>query len=141
MTQGIQTITMDSFRGGFFARAIVLLTLFFFTFVFYANPAAAAVANELNKEDQREAALEAALETTPEKKLSHRLAKLRDKIVLELPQTIEQREAQQNWFQRTFASITDDGPISSDEIAELQSLSVNIDVAYQEAITAFETEA
>src|SRR5690606_35342529 len=45
------------------------------------------------------------------------------------------------WFQRTFASITDDGPISSDEIAELQSLSVNIDVAYQEAITAFETEA
>ena len=62
--------------------------------MFYANPAAAA--NEMNKDDQREAALEAAIETTPEKKLRNRLAKLRDKIVLEVPQAIEQREADQN---------------------------------------------
>ncbi|QEI11601.1 transglutaminase-like domain-containing protein [Cellvibrio japonicus] len=141
MTQGIQTITMDSFRGGFFTRAIATLTLFFFTFVFYANPVAAAVANELNNEDQREAALEAAIETTPEKKLSHRLAKLRDKIVLELPQAIAQRDAEQNWFQRAFASIFSDGPLTSSELTELQSLKASIDDAYQEAITAFETEA
>lgn len=147
MTQGFSTtsgtgaLTLDSFRGGIFARAIASITLFFFTFVFYANPAAAAVANELNQEDQREAALEAAIETTPEKKLSNRLAKLRDKIVLELPQAIEQRDAEQNWFQSTFASIFSDGPITADELAELQTLSTSIDSAYQEAITSFETEA
>lgn len=141
MTQGYQPITMDTFRGGFFARFIAFVTLFFFTFVFYANPAAAAVANELNKDDQREAALEAAIETTPEKKLSHRLAKLRDKIVLELPQTIEQREAEQNWFESAFVSIFGDGPITAEELAELQTLSTNIDAAYQEAISDFETEA
>ncbi len=141
ITSGTDAITMDSFRGGFFARAIALLTLFFFTFVFYANPVAAAVANELNKEDQREAALEAAIETTPEKKLSNRLAKLRDKIVLELPQAIEQRDAEQNWFQSAFASIFGDGPVTADELAELQTLSASIDAAYQEAITDFETEA
>ncbi|WP_084128277.1 transglutaminase-like domain-containing protein [Cellvibrio mixtus] len=141
INSGTNSITMDSFRGGLFARAIAALTLFFFTFVFYANPAAAAVANEINKEDQREAALEAAIETTPEKKLSNRLAKLRDKIVLELPQAIEQREADQNWFQSAFASVFGDGPITSEELAELQTLSTSIDTAYQEAITAFETEA
>lgn len=141
LNSGTNSITMDSFRGGLFARAIAGLTLFFFTFVFYANPAAAAVANEINKEDQREAALEAAIETTPEKKLSNRLAKLRDKVVLELPQAIEQREADQNWFQSAFASVFGDGPITSEELAELQSLSTSIDAAYQEAITAFEAEA
>lgn len=141
ITSGTDAITMDSFRGGFFARAIALLTLFFFTFVFYANPVAAAVANELNKEDQREAALEAAIETTPEKKLSNRLAKLRDKIVLELPQAIEQRDAEQNWFQKAFASVFGDGPVTADELAELQTLSASIEAAYQEAITDFETEA
>ena len=147
MTQGFSTtsgtgaLTLDSFRGGIFARAIACITLFFFTFVFYANPAAAAVANEMNKDDQREAALEAAIETTPEKKLSNRLAKLRDKIVLELPQAIEQRETEQNWFESTFASIFSDGPITTDELAELQTLSASIDTAYQEAITSFETEA
>lgn len=140
-TSGSNAITMESFRGGFFARAIASLTLFFFTFVFYANPAAAAVANELDKDNQREAALEAALETTPEKKLSNRLAKLRDKIVLELPTAIAQREAGQNWFQSAFASIFGDGPITSDELQELQTLSVSIDQAYQEAIADFETEA
>ncbi|QEY16817.1 sugar-binding protein [Cellvibrio sp. KY-GH-1] len=141
LNSGNNSITMDSFRGGLFARAIAALTLFFFTFVFYANPAAAAVANEINKDDQREAALEAAIETTPEKKLSNRLAKLRDKIVLELPQAIEQRDADKNWFQSAFASVFGDGPITSEELAELQTLSNSIDTAYQEAITEFETEA
>lgn len=147
MTQGLFTtsgpgsLTLESFRGGIFARAIACVTLFFFTFVFYANPAAAAVANEFNKEEQREAALEAAIETTPEKKLSNRLAKLRDKIMLELPQAIEQREANQNWFQSAFASIFGDGPITADELAELKTLSASIDTAYLEAITDFETEA
>lgn len=147
MTQGFSTtvgtgaLTLESFRGGVFAKAVACITLFFFTFVFYANPAAAAVANELNQEDQREAALEAAIETTPEKKLSNRLAKLRDKIVLQLPQAIEQRETEQNWFESAFASIFSDGPITADELAELQTLSASIDTAYQEAITSFETEA
>lgn len=147
MTQGFSTtsgtgsLTLEGFRGGIFAKAIAGITLFFFTFVFYANPAAAAVANEINQYDRREAALEAAIETTPEKKLSNRLAKLRDKIVLELPQAIEQRDADQNWFQSTFASIFGDGPITADELAELQTLSTSIDTAYQEAITAFEAEA
>jgi transglutaminase-like putative cysteine protease len=60
---------------------------------------------------------------------------------LELPQAIEQREAEQNWFQSTFASIFSDGPITNDELAELQTLSASIDTAYEEAITSFETEA
>lgn len=132
---------MDSFRGGLFARLIALVILFFFTFVFYANPAAAAVANELSKEDRREAALEAAIETTPEKKLSNRLAKLRDKIVLELPQAIEQRDAEKNWFQDAFASIFGDSAVTADELAELRFLSASIEAAYQEAITDFEAEA
>jgi hypothetical protein len=60
---------------------------------------------------------------------------------LELPQAIEQREAEQNWFQSTFASIFSDGPITSDELAELQTLSASIDTAYEEANANFETEA
>ncbi len=109
--------------------------------MFYANPAAAAIANEMNKNDQREAALEAAIETTPEKALSHRLAKLRDKIVLELPQAIEQREAEQNWFERILAFIFGDEPVTDDELAELQTLTASIDTAYQQVISRFETEA
>lgn len=34
---------MDRFHGGLFVRAIASITLLFFTFVFYANPAASAV--------------------------------------------------------------------------------------------------
>src|SRR5690606_11442596 len=40
-----------------------------------------------------------------------------------------------------FASIFSDGPITADELAELQVLSESINAAYQEAITSFENEA
>lgn len=65
MNQG--TLTMESLRQGLFARAIGVLTTFFFVFVFYLNPTSLAVADELSKTAKHQAALEAVLENTPRK--------------------------------------------------------------------------
>jgi hypothetical protein len=59
-----RTLTLGRFHGGLFVRTIVGITVLYFTFVFYVNPAAAAVVNEINQDD------------------------LRDKIVLEFPQPL-----------------------------------------------------
>ncbi|MES2673296.1 MAG: transglutaminase-like domain-containing protein [Pseudomonadota bacterium] len=136
-----QWLGLELFRKGFFRRLTAGVTAFFFTFVFYINPASLAIADEVGKEAQQQAAIEAVLENTPEKKLSHRLAKLYEKVVQELPQTIGQREAQQNWLEKTYNSIFSDGPVTPAELTELKILSTAIETAYQSVIGDFEQEA
>lgn len=132
---------MDNFRQGFFSRFISGLTAFFFTFVFYLNPTSLAIADELNKDDQHKAAIEAVLENTPEKKLSHRLAKLYEKVVQELPQAMSQRDAKQNWLEKAFNTVFADGSVTTQEVSELKTLSSAIDTAYQGVIGDFEQES
>lgn len=136
-----QWLGLDFFRKGFFRRVTAGLTAFLFTFVFYLNPTSLAVADELGKEAQQQAALEAVLENTPEKKLSHRLGKLYEKVVQELPQAIDQRDANQNWLEKTYNNIFSDGPITPAELTELKTLSTAIETAYQGVIGEFELEA
>lgn len=135
------SMTMDYFRRGFFSRVVSILTTFFFTFVFYLNPATKAMADELTKDEKREAALEALQEATPEQKLSHRLDKLRDKIVLQMPQAKEDKAKHANWLTKAKQAILSDMPVSDDDAKELKKLQASIDSAYQESITNFEKDA
>ncbi len=136
-----QWLGLEFFRKGFFRRLTAGLTAFLFTFVFYLNPTSLAVADELGKDAQQQAALEAVLENTPEKKLSHRLGKLYEKVVQELPQAIDQRDANQNWLEKTYNNIFSDGPVTPAELTELKTLSTAIETAYQGVIGEFELEA
>ncbi len=103
-------------------------------FVFYANPAAAAVANELKKDEEREAALDAALMTSPEAVFSYRLSQFREKLIYELPQLMAKRKTEQNWFQRALAQVMGDMPITQAELAELTELQQAADAVYEEVI-------
>lgn len=135
------SMTMDYFRRGFFSRVVSVLTTFFFTFVFYLNPATKAMADELTKDEKREAALEALQEATPEQKLGHRLDKLRDKIVLQMPQAKEDKAKHANWLTKAKQAILSDMPVSDDDAKELKKLQASIDSAYQESIANFEKDA
>ncbi len=135
------SMTMEYFRRGFFSRVVSILTTFFFTFVFYLNPATKAMADELTKDEKRKAALEALQEDTPEQKLSHRLDKLRDKIVLQMPQAKEDKAKHANWLTKTKQAVLPDMPVSDDDAKELKKLQASIDSAYQESIANFEKDA
>ncbi|RYY02295.1 MAG: transglutaminase domain-containing protein [Gammaproteobacteria bacterium] len=140
MNNGNSQLTMESFRGGFFARITRSLTAFFFTFVFYLNPTSLAVADEINKKERYDVALEAAQELTPEMRLSHRMAKLYEKVVQDIPHASQERDANKNWFSRTVSNVFGNSPVTDSEIAELKSLKLSVKNAYEEAITIFEKE-
>lgn len=141
MTQGyFYQTSLDTFRQGLFARSIALITIFLFVFVFYANPAAAAVADEVNKTEQQEAALDAAIATTPEKALSYRLGQLRDRLLLDLPHAIETREADQNWFESVYDSVFGEGPLTADELDDIRELQTQITQSYDEVIQTLQQE-
>jgi Transglutaminase-like superfamily len=141
MTQGYSYQTsLDTFRQGLFARVIALITTFLFVFVFYASPAGAAVANEVNKTEQQEAALDAAIASTPEKALSYRLGQLRDRLLLELPHAIDTREADQNWFESLYNSVLGDGPLTADELDDIRELQTQITQSYDEVIETLQQE-
>jgi hypothetical protein len=109
--------------------------------VFYINPTGRAVADELSKDAQREAALDAAQEKTPEEALSHRLNKLREKLVIEVPQEQQDAAANRSWLQEVKQSILPDNPLTNDDLAEVKTLQAKIDQAYQTAISSLEGEA
>ncbi|RYD89848.1 MAG: sugar-binding protein, partial [Sphingobacteriales bacterium] len=113
MTKGstpIHAAGLESLREGAPAKTLRALITFFFTFVFYVNPASLAVAEELTKEQKREAALTAILEATPEQKLSHRMAKLYAKVARELPNSIHTREQNRSWIKKALASVVGETP-------------------------------
>ena len=71
----MQQMTMEGLRQGALARFTAAATTTLFTFVFYLAPTGSAVAQMDTQREQREAAAEAIQESTPNKKLAHRLEK------------------------------------------------------------------
>ena len=148
MTQGFNThshlrhtTTLECLRLGVLAKLLRALAVFFFSFVFYINPASLALADELTKEQKHEAALTAILEATPEQKLSHRMAKLYAMATHELPNNLQTREQKRSWFKKTLANITGEAPISKEELNELRQLKSDAEDAYKEAMASFQQEA
>jgi hypothetical protein len=64
-------LTMDAFRSGKISKGTSAFTVFMFTFVFYLSPNGKAVADELTKEDARQAKIEKILENLPLTKLRY----------------------------------------------------------------------
>lgn len=134
-------LTMDAFRSGKFSKGTSAFTAFMFTFVFYLSPNGKAVADELTKEDVRQAKIERILENTPEKKLAHRLEKLKHKLSKELPNAVEKRNEGKGWVSKALDTVgIGDMPLTAGEIAELKTLKTGINRAYDEAITEFDQE-
>lgn len=134
-------LIMDAFRSGKFSKATSAFTAFMFTFVFYLSPNSKAVADELSKEDARQAQIERLLENTPEKKLAHRLEKLKQKLTKELPRTIAQRNADKGWMNEAMEAVGFGAmPLQSDDVKELEKLKKGVERAYQQAIHRFERE-
>ncbi|TKV69706.1 sugar-binding protein [Marinobacter panjinensis] len=132
---------MDAFRSGKFSKGTSAFTAFMFTFVFYLSPNGKAVADELTKEDVRQAKIEKILENTPEKKLAHRLEKLKQKLSKELPNAVEKRNEGKGWVSKALDTVgIGDMPLTAGEIAELNDLKTGINQAYDEAITEFDQE-
>ena len=134
-------LTMDAFRSGKFSKATSAFTAFMFTFVFYLSPNSKAVADELSKEDARQAQVERLLENTPEKKLAHRLEKLKRKLTKELPRKLAQRNADKGWMNEALQAVGLGAmPLQSEDVKELEKLKKGVERAYEQAIHRFERE-
>ncbi|WP_372809948.1 transglutaminase domain-containing protein, partial [Litorivivens sp.] len=134
-------LALDVFRNGMAAKGTSLFTICMFTFVFYLSPTGAAVANEGEKGDKKSRHIEQQLESTPEKKLTHRLQKLQEKLARELPESRAQREQSRSWLERMLEKLgLGGGPLKADELAELSDLTDNVREAYAEAIALLEQE-
>ncbi|EDM46102.1 YD repeat protein [Marinobacter algicola DG893] len=132
---------MDAFRSGKISKGTSAFTAFMFTFVFYLSPNGKALADELTKEDIRQAKIERILESTPEKKLAHRLEKFKHKLSKELPNAVEKRNEGKGWVSKAMDTIgIGDMPLTAGEISELKNLKTGISRAYDEAITEFDQE-
>ncbi len=137
----VNGLVLDGLRRGVFARAVSLLTLSLFTFVFYLSPTGKAVADELSKDDKRRAKIEQLLEATPGKKLAHRLQKFQQRVTRQLPAAMAQRQADQGWLGKGLKAIgLGDGPLEGEELLALQDLRSDIVSAYDEVIGEFERE-
>ncbi|GAA0847905.1 hypothetical protein GCM10009113_25050 [Marinobacter szutsaonensis] len=134
-------LTMDVFRSGRFSKATSAFTALMFTFVFYLSPNGKAVADEINKENARQAKIERILENTPEKKLAHRLEKLKQKLVKDLPEAVAKRQNEKGWMGQALDAVgLGDMPLRDNEVNELEKLKEGIERAYDEAIISFEKE-
>ncbi len=128
---GMSTMTMDGMRNGLLGKVTAGLTTALFTFVFYLSPTGSAMAQE-TPEDQRQAEIEAIEESTPSKKLAHRLGKLQKKVTRELPASRQQREEEAGFIDTLLGN--DDDPVTSGELDEISVLKTEIEAAYAEAI-------
>jgi hypothetical protein len=77
--------TINTFVEGKPLKVTSAVTLGLFSWVFLLSPNAFAVKEELTKEDKRQAAIERALDKTPEQALYRRLQLLKDRVVVEIP--------------------------------------------------------
>ncbi len=141
-----ESIELEGFRSSLFAKLTTFLTIFLFSSVFYLSPTAKAVADEISKEDRerelREQEITAVMESTPEAKLAYRLQKMKEKVVNELTVNAVEREQEQGLMSRALRTVGfGDLLINDSEVQELQKLKADIELAYQEAIAAFENEA
>mgnify|MGYP003115510121 FL=1 len=134
--KAMDSTTLDSFRHGRMGRLTAGLTTALFTFVFYLSPTGTAMAQE-TPQDQRQAEIEAIEESTPNKKLAHRLGKLKKKVTKDLPASRQQREEEAGIIDTILG--TDDDPVTNDELDELAQLKLDIEAAYTEALNEMDT--
>jgi hypothetical protein len=128
-------------RASIVMRSTAATVLLSFNFVFIFSPTALAVDAEVNKYADVQAQIEQVLESTPAKKLAHRLQKLKENLTQKLPEAIQKREAEKGILDQALNFFLSDLPVSSDEVSELDALKQQITTAYQEAIESFEAEA
>ncbi|MCJ8503135.1 transglutaminase-like domain-containing protein, partial [Desulfatitalea alkaliphila] len=141
MQKATHTITMEALRKGLFARLAGMLTLIIFGFVFYIAPTGEAIAEVMSRDDQPSSELEAILESTPDKKLGHRLSRLRETIVNDLPRAMEQRRDLRGWLDRARERIMPADPLTASETKDLRRLGERIADAYHEAHEKFVEDA
>ena len=135
-------LSIDNFRSASkVMRSTAATLLLSFNFVFIFNPTAVAVEAEVNKFSEQQAEIELILESTPDKKLAHRLQMLKETLTQKLPTAIEKREQEQGILDQALNFFLSDLPITSAEVSELQSLKDKILEAYGTAIEQFEAEA
>ncbi|WP_062268299.1 transglutaminase-like domain-containing protein [Endozoicomonas arenosclerae] len=125
---------MESFRQGVLGKGLSLFLSSLFVFVFFLSPTGKAVADNIEKEAEYERRLTDMMEDTPEKKLAHRLHKLKEWVADDEP-GIRYKE---NSNQGLFASFTQviglgDKFLSSSDRGQLTELYSGIDQAYTEA--------
>ncbi len=134
-------LTLDVFRKPAAAKRTSIFTVMMFMFVFFLTPVGSAVASQSDKENERSKKIEQVLESTPEKKLAHRLEKLQKKLSKELPASAAKRQQEQTWLQRMLEKLGLGGsPLSSEEMSELSELAEQVREAYREAIGIMEEE-
>lgn len=134
-------MTLDVLRFGKLAKGTSLFSACMFTFVFYLSPVGSAIAEQGNKDRQRDEKIERILESTPEKKLSHRLEKLQKMLTRELPDSVSNYRQNQSWLSRMLEKLgLGDGPLSEEDLEEVETLAAQVRQAYEEAIQRFENE-
>ena len=131
------TMTLEGLRGNRFRLITSLASLFFFTFVFFISPTGRAIANEFQADDIRQAQMQRILESTPEKKLAHRLEKLQSKILHDIPRAQQARRDSPRLFAPLAILLGGDGALTRDEINTLRQLKRDIDSAWREAAATF----
>lgn len=131
-------MTLEGFRGEIFKRFTGLASLSLFVFVFFISPTGSALANELRADDQRQIQLQKVLEGTPEKKLAHRLARLQDKVLHDMPRARQAGQESQGLLVPLVTLFGSEGVLTRREINELREMSRGIDSAWRDAVTAFE---
>ena len=135
-------LSIDTLRRATLVMRSTAATLVLsFNFVFIFSPTALAVEDVLTKDDKYQAEIELVLESTPAKKLAHRLQKLKENLTLKLPEAIQKRESEKGILDQALNFFLSDMIVISDEISELENLKQQVASAYQEAIQGFEAEA
>lgn len=133
----MERLSMNGLRNGWLARFTAALTLFFFSFVFYLAPTGQAIAQELGAEEQRQQQLDAVLENTPEKKLAHRLEKLKHKILAEIPEAQRQRQEDGGLLDDIIAFFSGGETLTGAELGALRQLRFDIEAARWDAAGDF----
>lgn len=121
------------FRGTWLGKIVSATMLFFFTFVFYLSPSGSAIANQTNQDEQRLQQLEAFKENTPEKKFAHRLQKLKNKMLVDIPAAQQQRETDATILDEIIAFFSGGETLTAAELDEIALLKQTITDAWAEA--------
>ncbi|MGI9279684.1 MAG: transglutaminase domain-containing protein [Endozoicomonas sp.] len=131
---------MESFRQGILGKGVSLLLSSLFVFVFFLSPTGKAVADNIEKEAEYERRLTAMMESTPEKKLAHRLQKLKEWVADDEPGVRFRERANEGVFTTISRSIGlgDKFLITSDK-DKLTALYSGVDEAYTEAWTQWQS--
>jgi len=122
-------------------RTTALAVLLSFNFVFIFSPTAMAVESQVNKYADHLLNIEQTLESTPAKKLAHRLQKLKENLTTKLPEAIAERQQDKGLLDKVVDFIVSNLPVNQSEVSELAALKQSIKEAYDDEIVRFEAEA